>query len=234
MISEIYLSARIQSDNFYDFIKRLNIQYENDYSLKTNNINFLRNFNKISFETFYNSFFKGIENTCNNKRLKAFNKAFYLIDSLTKYNSSYKQELLEFNNKFKQHENKWNLTVENVRLMYESILLSIDGSKLPRNEGEFFTKIDKIITDWQIINNRTDYFTAYTKLICPLLSLCRVKENQEYIKKIKPLVDKLAESEYHYINMKRVFEIYYIIFYDTGFQFRYISRMLKQINKILK
>lgn len=233
MINEIAYCTKKQSINFNKLIGTLRIDNEDYFRLKKQNINLLNNFNQIPFETFYSAYFKGIENICKRKKLTAFNKAFGYTDSLSKNESQYISELNNCIINFNKNTDKWNNSVENVRLTVENIRLSIDGKDVPRYVAKFFQTMDTIIFDWQKIENRSQYYIAYSKLITPMLNLYDKNEHHDIVKITKMLLDNLMDSEYHYQCMIKSLEFSRLLFSNFEYQYRCTNRILTNINKIL-
>jgi len=233
MINEIIRCTKKQSINLKNLIKSLRIENDDYFKLKKQNINLLNNFNQIPFDTFYSSYFKGVENICKRKKLTAFNKTFGLIDALLKNES---QIIIELNNciiNFNKHADKWNDSTEKVRLNIENIRLALDGKSLLRNMGEFFQAIDQTVFNWQKLKNRSQYHVAYSQLIRPMLDLYDKNENNDVVKISKMLLDNLMDSEYHFLSMDRSLEFYRLLFTNFEYQYKYTSRMLNKINLIL-
>ena len=233
MINEIILCTKKQSNNLKNLVDTLSIENKDYFKLKKQNINLLNNFSQIPFDTFYSAYFKGFENLCKRKKLTAFNKTFGLTDSLLKNENQIINELNNCVNSFNKHADKWNDSSEKVRLNIENIRLALDGESVPRNIGDFFQAIDQTVYDWGKLNNRSQYFIAYSQLIKPMLDLYAKNENNDVVRISKMLLDSLMDSEYHYLTMKRTLEFYRELFTKFEYQYKYTSRLLNKINLIL-
>ncbi len=230
MINEISSSSKEQSLNYFQFVNQLKTDYENDFQFKTKNIDFLSNFNKIPFETFYNSYFNGYENICKSRKLKHFNKTFGLIDSLNKLENNSLKLISELIGNYEKYKNKWDISVENVRHMYEEMLLSNKGNRYPTFYLEILKEIDNIISSWQSLENRTHFNTAYTNLVKPLIVCIRKNDEKDITKSYVPFLNKLVEAEFHYLGMKKTIEMYRITFTNIAFRYKLISKLLTKIN----
>lgn len=233
MINEIILCTKKQSNNLKNLVDTLSIENKNYFKLKKQNINLLNNFSQIPFDTFYSAYFKGFENLCKRKKLTAFNKTFGLTDSLLKNENQIITELNNCINSFNKHADKWNDSSEKVRLNIENIRLALDGKSVLRNIGDFFQAIDQTVYDWEKLNNRSQYFIAYSQLIKPMLDLYAKNENNDVVRISKMLLDSLMDSEYHYLTMKRTLGFYRELFTKFEYQYKYTSRLLNKINLIL-
>jgi hypothetical protein len=233
MITEISNSTKEQSLNYFQFIKQLNPEYEKDFQFKTKNIDFLSNFNKIPFETFYNSYFQGFENICMHRKLKYFNKTFGLIDSLNKQENNSLKLISELLSSYEKNKYKWDIAVEDVRLMFEEMLLSNKGNRYPTFYIEILEEIDTIIYKWQSLENRTHFNIAYIHLIKPLIDCIRKNDEKDITKSYVPFLNKLVEAEYHYLGIKKTIEMYRITFTNIAFHYKLISKLLTKINIVL-
>lgn len=233
MIDEIVYCTNKQSTNINNLIKTLRIENDSYFNLKKQNINLLNHFNQISFDTLYSAYFKGIENLCKIKKLKAFNKTFGLVDSLSKNENQIIIELNNCLNTFNEQAENWNDSAEKVRLNIEDLKLSLDGKRLYPQMSDFIHAIDKIECAWEQCNNRSQYHIAYTLLIRPILELYDKNTNIDIVKETKKLMDSLMDSDYYYQRMNRSLEFYRLLFSKFEYQYRHISRMLRKINIIL-
>lgn len=233
MIIEIIRCTRIQSNNLKNLAETLNIENDDYFKFKKQNINLLNNFNQIPFDTFYSAYFKGIENICHRKKLIAFNKVFGLIDSLLKNESQTIIELNKCLDDFNKHNDKWNDSTEKVRLNIENIRLELDGQSIPKNIADFFQAIDQTVFNWQNLKNRSHYHVVYSQLILPILDSYVKNEVNDVIRISKTLLDNLMDSEYHYQSMDKTLKFNRILFANFEYQYRYTSRMLNKINLIL-
>lgn len=233
MLSEISDSSITQSENFKKFISQLNVLYQGIFSMPTKNIDLLYNFRKIPFETFYNSYFNGIENLKNRKKLESFNITFGTIDYLIKSEDSYHKQLKEFNDTYNQHLINFNDELEKARFMYESILTSLYGKQLPKEINLFYKTFDSIILKWQ--NNKKNDLPSvtYNELIKPLLNFHNEDSSKVFIQNHLALINALSLAGYHYKNIEKTFDFYQELFNNYVLQYRNVGELLKEINNKL-
>jgi len=233
MIIEIARCSEIQSDNINKLIGTINIANNGYFNLKKQNINLLNNFNQISFESFYGSYFKGIENLFNRKKIIYFNKTFGLIDALTKNEIQILIELDKCVINFNKHADNWNDSTEKVKLSIEDLNLYLDGQDVPIYVGEFFQQIDKLISDWQKFENPTRYDIVYNNLIKPIIKLYNENKHVDLVKISKTLLDRLMDSEYNYQSMCKSLEFYRELFSNFESRYKQTSEILLENNNIL-
>lgn len=232
MLSEISDSSIIQSENFKKFTLQLDTDYEGHFSMPTKNIDLLYNFRKISFETFYNSYFNGIENLKNRKKLESFNITFGTIDYLVKSEDFYHKQLKEFNDTYNQHLINFNDELEKARFMYENIFVSINGKQLPEEINLFYKTFEGIISKWQNKKKTLPSFT-YNKLIKPLLDFANEDSSKIFIQNHLTLINSLSLAAYHYKNIEKTFDFYQELFNNYALQYRNAGELLKEINNKL-
>lgn len=205
MLKEISRTTLSQAEIFKNFTKKLNIEYEDTFILKRQNINHLSNLNKLNFDTIHDSFFTGVENyfVFRHDR-EEFNKVWSEISNLTYWENQYRNDLDKFIDKFNEYENKRNDLLDTFKKTHDSIMINLKQTGTNERIDEYLVKFLKIIQDYQTVPNATHHFKAQNHFVLPLRKL--YKEYMDFSFSII-LNNHLLEASFYYDSLEKLLKV---------------------------
>jgi len=232
LLKEIDRTALRQSYNFFEFGKKLTIEYQDIFELDKSPINHLDNISHLSINSLHEAFFIGFENLwCRKIRQKAFNKIWIHISALTYWEQQYPNDLKEFINKFNNYEDKRNEELENWRKVSEELIFQVRQQGATGLHLEYFTRYDRIVYGWQTAGQNTHYFTVQRDLIEPLRLLNRDFHD---LPVVLVLNNPLLGVTNYYENLVSTLRVYNRQFNSLGISYKNSSKIIAKGLQILK
>jgi hypothetical protein len=231
MIESISSSCLEQSKAFKEFSDKLSIENPDLPPICPVYIKLLSNFQKIPFEIFYNSFFKGPENFIKrrkNLRMEGFNEVFSNTESLGDSETKYPEDIKDLNSKYQKYLDQWNNSFERILRFIEDLLIKSFDVPDKKHPEPFYLQIDAIMSRWQGLENYTHYNIIYNQLILPLDSYINEPKNQYYFKEIKPLLDSMSDLKHIYLNFEYLISSYHSFFDNYSNRYKARSKVLKE------
>lgn len=232
LLKEIARTTLRQSNNFFDFSKKLTIENQDIFELDKSPINHLDNISRLSINSFHEAFFTGPENLCCRIiKQKAFNKIWIHISALSYWEQQYPNDLKEFINKFNNYEDKRNEELENWRKLSDELIFQVRQQGPTGRYLEYFTRYDEIVYGWQTAGQNTHYFTVQTDLIEPLRLLNRDFHD---LPVVLVLNNPLLGVTNYYENLISTLRVYNRQFNSLGISYKNSSKMITKGLQILK
>jgi hypothetical protein len=241
MIKAIYGACIKQSEVFAEFSKNLTIENVNLSPIKPVNISLLLNFQKIPFETFYDSFFRGRENkkrAKNNKTLEHFNEIYSITETLSYSEKKYIEDFKDFNLKYDFWINHWNVSFGRINTFIND-RLDKAFKVLPLQQPDmFYFSLNQIINDWQEQEDKNGLYTMYNKFLLPFVTYLNEQENRSYADEFRSLSNDISQARGSFHNMEYCFANYQKQFhhYETSYTSKasMLENSLNQLHKCLK
>jgi hypothetical protein len=238
IIEEIIRKCQQKSNHLKLFYPTLNIEYNDDWSLKFTKVTYLELVFQQDLNTVFNSF-RILFKFRNEKklRLKAYNKIWAYLENLKFWENRILLDLEKFHQKFNKHETAYYSHLEELRKENDKTLQPLVGKKIdelgfPENVFNYIMKRDKIFDNWQNIDEatRTQRTILLNSLVKPLYKLNMKNQDVNLIIEQNTI---LLAAMHEYDQMKKTISVENQLFFDYNISYRCSYRMLLKCLKII-
>lgn len=239
IIEEITIKSKRKSNHIKLFFPTLNIENNNDWSLKFMKIPYLGLAFQQDLTSVFNSFRIKFKFRIRQKiRFKAYNKIWSYLENLRFYENRIITDFERFGQNFNKHENAYYSHLEELRKENDKKLQPLIGQDLsklglPENESRYIKERSEIFYKWQSIgeSTRRNKSILFHSLVEPLYELNL--KNQKVNLTIEQNTILLA-AKHEYEQLEKLLSVNNRIFYDYYFSYKFSYRMLEECLKRIK
>lgn len=216
-------------------IDTLNIEYGGNWSLTYVNLSYIDTFFDFNYTDIFIAFNRKYSLCTKQKGLRetAFHRTWSLLRGLKFIEEPSYNMLKIMIDKYNIHKNLYGDGLENYQKSFEKVAIAIDGQSINKTYAEFFSKLDKIFSDWQQKDpaTRTFPFITYTDIIFPSLEVCK---KYSKIPDSRIFMSSLLQSTNEFMEMKNVLIMCRKQYYHYYYFYRTSCRLLEKILLILR